>query len=59
MKPLVLRPCVLGPYAPLRASFKRECVANKLCFSSRNHTEIVQIDVGYFQEDLLTPNPIE
>ncbi len=37
MKSSVLRACTLGPYVPLRTSFKRKRVADELCLSSHIH----------------------
>ncbi len=37
MKSSVLRACILGPYVPLRTSFKRKRVADKLCLPSHFH----------------------
>ncbi len=56
MKSSVLRACILGPYVPLRTSFKRKRVADRLCLSSLFHNFfLVQNDV---MPNLYFKNPL-
>ncbi len=48
MKSSVLRACILGPYVPLRTSFKRKRVAYKLYLPS--HTP----NISFVQNDVMT-----
>jgi len=48
LKPLVLRLCILWSYVPLRASIKRECVANEICFIVLVNEQIMQIHLVIF-----------
>ncbi len=56
MKSSVLRSCILGPYVPLRTSFKRKRVAYKLCLTSHTHNTTVCKMTS--KSLLLIPSPV-